>query len=177
MIYYILHACIDCIDRHIYIYIHLFVHLVNIGISDWCNSCSLARPVALTATRNVKIWAVTVQNEPEHNAPWEACCYTAKESWPSCTWKPFCRVFFDTWSLRFDQFTAPGPQWRYSKRIYSKLSLGAPSSLRKVFGNHGYARLRKKLNLWRCIWVPPCDPYTQMFKFSSMTTTRWGRAF
>jgi len=28
---------------------------------------------------NIQIWAVTVQNEPEHNAPWEACCYTAEE--------------------------------------------------------------------------------------------------
>ncbi|CAE7941579.1 GBA, partial [Symbiodinium necroappetens] len=27
----------------------------------------------------IQIWAVSVQNEPEHNAPWEACCYTAGE--------------------------------------------------------------------------------------------------
>eukprot|EP00439_Symbiodinium_sp_Y106_P049138 s2314_g6.t1 len=27
----------------------------------------------------VQIWAVSVQNEPEHNAPWEACCYTAAD--------------------------------------------------------------------------------------------------
>ena len=36
----------------------------------------------LPCLRSVKIWAVTVQNEPEHNAPWEACCYTAKDAWP-----------------------------------------------------------------------------------------------
>ena len=36
----------------------------------------------LPCSRSVKIWAVTVQNEPEHNAPWEACCYTAKDAWP-----------------------------------------------------------------------------------------------
>lgn len=34
-----------------------------------------------SAPRNIQIWAVTVQNEPEHNAPWEACCYTAEDAW------------------------------------------------------------------------------------------------
>ena len=39
----------------------------------------IAKWITAYRRQHVKIWAVTVQNEPEHNAPWEACCYTAQE--------------------------------------------------------------------------------------------------
>lgn len=44
---------------------------------DWARY--IATWISAYRQQSVKIWAVTVQNEPEHNAPWEACCYTAKE--------------------------------------------------------------------------------------------------
>ena len=34
---------------------------------------------ALHETTGLRLWAVTVQNEPEFAAPWEACAYTATD--------------------------------------------------------------------------------------------------
>merc|ERR1712113_1354634 len=39
-----------------------------------------AKWVTAYQDQGVPIWAVTVQNEPENNAAWEACLYTAQET-------------------------------------------------------------------------------------------------
>ncbi|CAJ1462077.1 unnamed protein product, partial [Effrenium voratum] len=38
----------------------------------------IASWIAAYKQHGVPVWAVTVQNEPEHSAPWEACCYDAR---------------------------------------------------------------------------------------------------
>jgi len=39
----------------------------------------LSKVVTAYATNGINFWALTVQNEPEYAANWEACCYTAAE--------------------------------------------------------------------------------------------------
>ena len=52
------------------------------GLRDDCRDAwarYFANWIEAYKQHGVQIWAVSVQNEPEHNAPWEACCYTAAE--------------------------------------------------------------------------------------------------
>lgn len=49
------------------------------GLRDDCHRAwarYFSKWISAYKKHSIPIWAVTVQNEPEHNAPWEACQYT-----------------------------------------------------------------------------------------------------